>query len=89
MALEFVDDMARGSRWWDGVGHYDVDGDVNIYEEPKEMLSRQEAEVPASDAPGGSLDSDTSEVDVPTSPVRSVKQAHSVGITDVRLAILL
>ena len=89
MTSEFVDDMARGSRWWDVVGHYDVDGDVDIDEEAMGTVSRRDRETTTSESLEGSLPSDVTVIDAPKEQATSDEQGPSVGTTEMPLAFLL
>jgi|GEM_PF-2295492 len=89
MTSEFVDDMARGSRCWDAVGHCDVDGDVDIDEEAMGTESRRDRETTTSETLEGSLSSDVTVIDAAKERATSDEQRPSVGTTEVPWAFLL
>jgi hypothetical protein len=89
MSLEFIDDMARGSRWWDAVGRYDVHGDVDMSDVSKEKSPHVEREAPYGEALVRFQRSDVIVVDAPITPVSSGEQDSSVGVNAVPLTIWL
>jgi len=89
MTSEFVDDMARGSRWWDAVGHCDVDSDVDIDEEAMGTESRRDRETATSEALEGSLSSDVTVIDAAKERATSGEQRPSVGTIEAPLAFYL
>jgi hypothetical protein len=89
MALEFVDDMARGSRWWDEVGHYDVDDDADSDDQSKETVSRRDRRESTSEALESSERSDTTAVDAPKPEAMPSEQGHSTTTTELPFAFLL
>jgi hypothetical protein len=88
MTLEFVDDMARGSRWWDEVGHYDVDDDVDVDEEAKGTVSRRDRGATTNETLEGPLHSGTTVIDTTKDRVAQSELRRS-RTTEMPLAFLL
>ena len=89
MSLEFVDDIARGSRWWDAVGRYDDHADVDVDDVVKRRSSHVEHGAPYGEAPEGLHRSDMTVIDGVNPQARSSEQTSSEGMNEVPPAIWL